>query len=205
MTMTANPHLIDGEFQSDKYPSTPRGKVPLSTKDKTAQDLLWQYAQRRRPVDAEFADALEAALELQGYKPSKDARRERLKERLQELDKAQAEIDKARAPFDAAMNAVQGVREVLLEEHEAEIAGTCDVCGTPLFVGELGHRREDGPDLCLEHAPTWNDMRRQYDEAKAGGFFEKRSDSPEAARQADEAVDARIAAGDGDKKHVWPL
>lgn len=62
-------HLIDGEFQSDKYPTTPRGKVPLSVKDKTAQDLLWQYAQRRRAVDAEFADDLETALKDAGYKP----------------------------------------------------------------------------------------------------------------------------------------
>ena len=37
-------HLVDGEFQSDKYPTTPRGKVPLSVKDTTAQDLLWEYA-----------------------------------------------------------------------------------------------------------------------------------------------------------------
>jgi len=44
-------HIIDGEFQSDKYPTTPRGKVPLSVKDPTAQDLLWEYAQRRRAVD----------------------------------------------------------------------------------------------------------------------------------------------------------
>lgn len=62
-----NPHLIDGEFQSDKYPTTPRGKVPLSVKDKTAQDLLWEYAQRRRVVDAEFADDLEIALRNAGY------------------------------------------------------------------------------------------------------------------------------------------
>lgn len=56
-------HLINGEFQSDKYPSCPRGKVPLSVKDPTAQDLLWEYAQRRRSVDAEFAEDLEAALQ----------------------------------------------------------------------------------------------------------------------------------------------
>ncbi|TXL72522.1 hypothetical protein FHP25_24825 [Vineibacter terrae] len=55
-------HLIEGEFQSDKYPTTPRGKVPLSVKDQMAQDLLWQYAQRRRAVDAEFSDDLETAL-----------------------------------------------------------------------------------------------------------------------------------------------
>ena len=61
------PHLIDGEFQSDKYPTTPRGKVPLSVKDPTAQDLLWEYAQRRRAVDAEFSDDLETALRRAGY------------------------------------------------------------------------------------------------------------------------------------------
>jgi hypothetical protein len=43
-------HIIDGEFQSDKYPTTPPGKVPLSVKDPTAQDLLWEYAHRRRSV-----------------------------------------------------------------------------------------------------------------------------------------------------------
>lgn len=30
-------HLIGGEFQSDKYPECPRGKVPLSVKDVTAK------------------------------------------------------------------------------------------------------------------------------------------------------------------------
>jgi len=62
-------HLIEGEFQSDKYPTCPRGKVPLSVKDPTAQDLLWIYAQRRRSVDAEFSDDLETALVAGGYKP----------------------------------------------------------------------------------------------------------------------------------------
>ena len=62
-------HLIDGKFQSDKYPTTPRGKVPLSVEDVTAQDLLWEYAQRRRSVDAEFADDLETALRTAGYAP----------------------------------------------------------------------------------------------------------------------------------------
>jgi len=66
-------HLIDGEFQSDKYPTTPRGKVPLSTRDPTAQDLLWTYAQRRRDVDAEFSDDLESALVVAGYQPESHA------------------------------------------------------------------------------------------------------------------------------------
>lgn len=62
-------HLVNGAFQSDKYPTTPPGKVPLSVEDVTAQDLLWQYAQRRRGVDAEFSDDLEAALRSAGYAP----------------------------------------------------------------------------------------------------------------------------------------
>lgn len=61
----------DGQFQSDKYPTCPPGKVPLSVKDKTAQDLLWEYAQRRRAVDAEFSYDLEAALKAQGYVPGR--------------------------------------------------------------------------------------------------------------------------------------
>lgn len=62
-------HLINGEFQSDKYPTTPRGKVPLSCTDKRAQDLLWTYAQRRRDIDATFSADLETALRNAGYKP----------------------------------------------------------------------------------------------------------------------------------------
>lgn len=66
-------HIIDGEFQSDKYPTCPRGKVPLSVKDESAQDLLWEYAKRRREVDAEFSADLEAALRAAGYVPSGEA------------------------------------------------------------------------------------------------------------------------------------
>jgi len=62
-------HLIKGEFQSDKYPTCPRGKVPLSTRDPMAQDLLWAYAQRRRDIDPEFSADLEAALTAKGYNP----------------------------------------------------------------------------------------------------------------------------------------
>lgn len=57
----------NGQFQSDKYPTCPPGKVPLSVQDKTAQDLLWEYAQRRRAVDCEFADDLETSLKAAGY------------------------------------------------------------------------------------------------------------------------------------------
>lgn len=67
-------HLINGQFQSDKYPDTPRGLVPLKPTDPTAQDLLWQYADRRRKVDAEFADDLQEALRLAGYSPERHSK-----------------------------------------------------------------------------------------------------------------------------------
>lgn len=64
------PHINElGQFQSDKYPTCPPGKVPLSVEDPTAQGLLWTYAQRRRELDAEFADDLEFALKQAGYVP----------------------------------------------------------------------------------------------------------------------------------------
>lgn len=62
-------HLINGKFQSDKYPTTPAGKVPLSTGDKMAQDLLWAYAKRRRNIDPQFAADLATALFNDGYIP----------------------------------------------------------------------------------------------------------------------------------------
>lgn len=63
----------NGKFQSDKYPTCPPDKVPLSVNDPTAQDLLWQYAQRRRAVDAEFSDDLENRLIQVGFIPSSGA------------------------------------------------------------------------------------------------------------------------------------
>ncbi len=65
------PHIdaLD-RFQSDKYPTCPPGKVPLSVEDPTAQSLLWEYAQRRRELDAAFADDLEYALRGAGFEPS---------------------------------------------------------------------------------------------------------------------------------------
>jgi len=53
-------------FQSDKYPSCPAGKVPLSVKDPDAQDLLAMYS-RRHLRDQEFGADLEQALRNAGY------------------------------------------------------------------------------------------------------------------------------------------
>ena len=63
-------HLIDGEFQSDKYPSTPRGFVPLKVSDPAAQPHLWRYAQGHVRKDMEFSADLMEALRLKGYKPA---------------------------------------------------------------------------------------------------------------------------------------
>lgn len=68
--MSRGDHIIDKEFQSDKYPETPRGFVPLKVSDPTAQPLLWQYAQAHRAIDPDFADDLEECLRLEGYDPS---------------------------------------------------------------------------------------------------------------------------------------
>ncbi len=62
-------HIIDGQFQSDNYPDTPRGLVPLKPTDPMAQDLLWEYARRRKPVDAEFSEDLRTVLLASGYVP----------------------------------------------------------------------------------------------------------------------------------------
>ena len=50
-------HILDGEFQSDKYPWCEPGFVPLKLTDPMAQPVLWEYANVRRPVDAGFAFA----------------------------------------------------------------------------------------------------------------------------------------------------
>src|ERR1700679_2243357 len=62
-------HIVNGQFQSDKYPTCPPGKVPLSVKDKRAQPFLWGFAQAHREVDAEFSDDLETALRAAGTVP----------------------------------------------------------------------------------------------------------------------------------------
>lgn len=69
--MGAHLRLVDGvyTFASDKYPTCPPGKVPLSVKDTEAQDLLWEYARRHRSIDSEFSDDLEVALKNAGFDP----------------------------------------------------------------------------------------------------------------------------------------
>jgi len=65
-------HLnADGKFQSDKYPTCPAGKMPLSFTDPMAQDLLEEYAHRRRSVDADLSDDMITCLRAAGFDGSK--------------------------------------------------------------------------------------------------------------------------------------
>ena len=90
--------------------------------------------------------------------------RDELKEALTELDEAMEKIDVARRPLDAAMNAVFGIKEMLLDRHEAEIVGKCETCMEPIFSGDIGY--DDGEvSLCEDHAPTWGDLRDLANEA----------------------------------------
>ena len=66
-------HLVNGKFQSDKYPTCPPGKVPLSVEDPMAQDLLWIYSLRRLKVDKEFSIDLETALRDAGFQGCDDS------------------------------------------------------------------------------------------------------------------------------------
>ena len=68
--MKNSEHIIDGQFQSDKYPDTPRGLIPFKPSDKMAQDLLWEYARRRESVDAQFSTDLRTVLLDAGFDPS---------------------------------------------------------------------------------------------------------------------------------------
>ena len=56
-------HLTDEDaFKSDKYEWSQPGFVALKLSDPMARDLLWQYAERRAPLDPEFAQDLKYAL-----------------------------------------------------------------------------------------------------------------------------------------------
>jgi hypothetical protein len=72
-------HLIHGQFKSDKYAWCPPGFLALKLTDRTAQPLIWEYAQQHRPIDSDLSDDLETALRNAGYsgdrEPARDAAR----------------------------------------------------------------------------------------------------------------------------------
>lgn len=117
-------HLMNGQFQSDKYPATPTGFVPLKCTDKDAQDLLWTYAQRHRARDPEFSADLEQALKNGGYKPTLADRKKRQMDSERHVivgltstaarliglcvrDKTESDLDKAADKLDLAIDALE--------------------------------------------------------------------------------------------------
>lgn len=78
-------HIVDGQFKSDKYAWCPAGFVPLKVTDPMAQPVLWDYAQRRRPVDAEFSADLEVALRAKGFEPPTTDHEARAREMAREI------------------------------------------------------------------------------------------------------------------------
>jgi hypothetical protein len=134
-----------------------------------------------------------------------DDKRAELQLQLTAIDRVIEGIEKQKEPFDRSIAQLLTLKEeIVANAAGAEIHGTCE-CGRILFYGEKAHTCEDGPLLCEDCAPTWNDLRQQYDADKELGGFVESFDTPEDAARADRTVDAHIAAGNGDKKHVWEL
>ena len=55
-------HIVDGQFQSDKYPWCKPGFVPLKLTDASCWPMLLAYANVRERVDPEFAADLRTAV-----------------------------------------------------------------------------------------------------------------------------------------------
>lgn len=195
-------HLIDGQFQSDKYPTTPRGKVPLSVTDPTAQDLLWEYAQRRRSVDAEFSEDLEMALRTAGYagtgnlaelKGEREARK-RAEEEVETLEKA---LDIKFEEHDRELTTLEHSTlrpklescEKALKDERTEHTQTraeLEAAKTDFKLRELRSARASHPpaDGATEHA-SWQalfDMREVTIEGAKVIEIRKRRDDSEIAR-----------------------
>jgi hypothetical protein len=141
-------HIVNGTFQSDKYPQCPAGKVPLSVKDKAAQPLLWQYAQTHRSIDPEFSDDLETALRAAGYSPpaSDDNRMLTLKAYAKRIEELSPGFTDAVMMLASVIGVTQATdtRPRLVPKHEGDCTvwchdGRCYEIST-LTVSELADR-----------------------------------------------------------------
>jgi hypothetical protein len=119
-----------------------------------------------------------------------DKTRRSIQEQFKALDAARAAIELAMKPFRDAEAEILVARELLLEHYEIEIAGTCESCDKLLFVGEQGHRDDEGVMLCAEDSPTWADAAHSWQEA-----LQHDDDDPERRQAFDRALAAHLAAG----------
>lgn len=81
-------------------------------------------------------------------------------------------LEEQMRPIKDAIAAAEERRELLLEEHGVEIAGFCehDGCGRLIFVGEQGSRPyADETDVvfCADHAMTYDDLKRHWEDLDA--------------------------------------
>ena len=88
---------------------------------------------------------------------------------------------------------------------QAEALDHCESCGCALRKGDLAFTYDDGPTFCGEHAPTWNDLKREQDELIEAGVWVDLHEEPEDAEAARANVLRHIAEGDGDKRVASPL
>ena len=134
-----------------------------------------------------------------------DAQRAALQEKLQRLESAKAEIEKARRPFERAIEVLQEQIDALLEDHgiDGEVCCNCARCERLLLPGDLGHSDASGDyTWCETCAPTWADVLAQYQECVG---MEPVDQDPEDFALGLQTAQARVHAGDADKKHVWVL
>lgn len=86
------------------------------------------------------------------------------------------------------------------DESHPDYVGECEGCGTMLFVGDTGLRCDDGPVVCGACAPTWKDVKAQWD------ADEMLDNDPELRATFMASYQKHLAAGGGaDDKFSGPL
>lgn len=97
-------------------------------------------------------------------------------------------------PFRDREKAIEAEREAVLAEHGTHEIDRCEGCSKLIFEGERFHVCRDGEYVCVDCAPTWNDLRA--DLMDEGGEWAV-SDDPSGWINRAEAM---IAADKGDEK-----
>jgi hypothetical protein len=136
-----------------------------------------------------------------------NADRERLKEKLAEIDKAREPIRMLMKPLREAMEAIDALHDAAVEEAGVELLDeVCEGCERILIVGDLGHRAADGPVMCEACSPTYADILSQYEDRddKASLLVDLDVTEEELADMTAQ-LKAMVADGDGGKKNVSPL
>lgn len=111
-------------------------------------------------------------------------------------------LDDGRRVVDAAD--MQKLLAAFSSNEEEDDCKICEGCDKRLHDGDLVHRCVDGPVFCETCAPSWSNLLEQYtgNLDDLAGFVDR---TPEELEEDRAAIQARVDAGDGDKKHVWPL